>query len=85
MTSSTPGFVFDFDGTLHDSVYQHVIAWQRAFADIGLDVALWRVHRRVGMSGSLLATRVAAETGRQLTEADKDKVEDLHTRYYADS
>ena len=85
MTSSTSGFVFDFDGTLHDSVYQHVIAWQRAFADIGLDVALWRVHRRVGMSGSLLAARVAAETGHQLTEADKEKVEDLHTRYYADN
>jgi phosphoglycolate phosphatase-like HAD superfamily hydrolase len=83
--TSTPGFVFDFDGTLHDSVYQHVIAWQRAFVDIGLDVSLWRVHRRIGMSGSLVATRVAAETGHRLTDADTQKVEELHTRYYADS
>jgi beta-phosphoglucomutase-like phosphatase (HAD superfamily) len=28
--SSTPAFVFDLDGTLIDSVYQHVLAWREA-------------------------------------------------------
>ena len=82
--ASSPAFIFDFDGTLHDSVYQHVIAWQRAFADLGLDVALWRVHQRIGMSGSLLATRVATESGHRFTEADTEKAAELHTRYYAE-
>jgi HAD superfamily hydrolase (TIGR01509 family) len=82
MASSGPAFVFDLDGTLVDSVYQHVIAWQRAFADLGLDIPLWRVHKRIGMSGSLLAVRVAAESGAELSEPDREKVEELHTRYY---
>ena len=81
----TPGFVLDLDGTLLDSVYQHVIAWQRAFADAGLEVELWRVHRRVGMSGARVASRVAAETGHQLSESEQEKIEELHTRYYAEA
>lgn len=85
MATSQPSFVFDLDGTLLDSVYHHVIAWQRAFADIGLDVAMWRVHRRVGMSGSLLAARVARESGRQLRPSDEDRVTELHTQYYAEA
>ena len=85
MTTSTPAFVFDLDGTLLDSVYQHVRAWQRAYADIGIDVSLWRVHRRIGMSGSVLAKRVAEEAGRTLSEQEADKAAQLHTRYYEES
>ena len=85
MTSPSPAFIFDLDGTLQDSVYQHVVAWQRAFADLGVDVALWRVHRRIGMSGSLLANRVASESGHELGKADTEKAAELHTRYYTDS
>ena len=80
--SGTPAFLFDLDGTLLDSVYQHVIAWQRAFADAGLDPALWLVHRRIGMSGSLVAGRVAGESGRKLTDAEVNRVESLHGDYY---
>ena len=80
--TATPGFVFDLDGTLLDSVYQHVIAWQRAFADVGLDVELWRVHRRVGMSGARVAARAAAEAGHQVSPSEQEQVEKLHTHYY---
>ena len=53
--SPTPAFIFDLDGTLIDSVYQHVLAWREALEGIGLSLAVWRIHRRVGMSGGLLA------------------------------
>jgi beta-phosphoglucomutase-like phosphatase (HAD superfamily) len=45
--------IFDLDGTLVDSVYAHVLAWQLAFAEAGLPIDGWRLHRRMGMSGGL--------------------------------
>jgi beta-phosphoglucomutase-like phosphatase (HAD superfamily) len=45
--------IFDLDGTLVDTVYAHVFAWQRAFADADLPIDAWRIHRRIGMSGGL--------------------------------
>ena len=50
----TPAFLFDLDGTLIDSVYQHVLAWHEALEEMGLSLAVWRIHRRIGMSGGLL-------------------------------
>lgn len=80
-----PAFVLDLDGTLLDSVYQHVVAWQRAFAEVDVDLAVWRIHRRIGMSGGLLAHRVTRESGVELTKAQQEKAEELHGRYYADA
>jgi len=48
-------FLFDLDGTLVDSVYQHVLAWREALEQAGIELAVWRIHRRIGMSGGLLA------------------------------
>jgi HAD superfamily hydrolase (TIGR01509 family) len=84
MTSSQPAFVFDLDGTLLDGVYQHVIAWQRAYAEIDLDVPLWRVHRRIGMSGQLLAKRVAQESGRQLSDDEAAETAKRHSEHYSE-
>jgi len=47
-------FLFDLDGTLVDSVYQHVLSWHEALAASGFELAVWRIHRRIGMSGGLL-------------------------------
>jgi phosphoglycolate phosphatase-like HAD superfamily hydrolase len=49
-----PAFIFDLDGTLIDSVYAHVLAWQQALAESGIAVDGWRINRRIGMSGDLL-------------------------------
>src|SRR2546430_16766695 len=46
-----PAFLFDLDGTLVDSVYQHVLAWREALEQAGIELAVWRIHRRIGMSG----------------------------------
>ena len=57
-------FVFDLDGTLVDSVYQHVLAWQEALEVGGIELAVWRIHRRIGMSGGLFVGALLRETGR---------------------
>ena len=48
-----PSFLFDLDGTLVDSVYQHVLAWREALEHTGMELSVWRIHRRIGMSGGL--------------------------------
>ena len=63
MASQEPALLFDLDGTLVDSVYQHVIAWRAALEGEGLDLSTWRIHRRVGMSGGLLVNALGREIG----------------------
>jgi hypothetical protein len=60
-----PAFVFDLDGTLVDSVYQHVLAWREALEAAGIELAVWRIHRRIGMSGGLLVNALLRETGEE--------------------
>jgi HAD superfamily hydrolase (TIGR01509 family) len=76
-------FVFDLDGTLVDSVYQHVIAWQEALQEIDLGLSIWRIHRRIGMSGGLLARGLLRETGVELTPEQITRLQDSHHRHYA--
>ena len=56
-------FLFDLDGTLVDSVYDHVLAWHSALQSEGIEVSIWRIHRRIGMSGGLFTRALARETG----------------------
>jgi phosphoglycolate phosphatase-like HAD superfamily hydrolase len=65
-----PAFLFDLDGTLIDSVYQNVIAWRNALATVDVDLSVWRIHRRIGMSGGLFISALLRETGRTLTDAE---------------
>jgi beta-phosphoglucomutase-like phosphatase (HAD superfamily) len=39
--------LFDLDGTLIDSVYQHVLAWQEAPLAFGMGLSVWKIHRRI--------------------------------------
>lgn len=72
------GLIFDLDGTLVDTVYAHVFAWQRAFAESGLAIDGWRIHRRIGMSGGLFARAAARELGHAI---DVSAAEDLQRRH----
>ena len=74
----TRALIFDLDGTLIDTVYAHVLAWQRALAEASLPIEGWRIHRRVGMSGGLFTRAVARELGRPLSE---DEVEQMQRRH----
>jgi len=56
-------FIFDLDGTLVDSVYQHVLAWHEALDREGIALSVWRIHRKIGMSGGLFTNMLLRETG----------------------
>ncbi|HEY3734823.1 MAG TPA: HAD family hydrolase [Streptosporangiaceae bacterium] len=77
-----PAFLFDLDGTLIDSVYQHVIAWRAALASVGIDLSVWRVHRRIGMSGGLFVSALLRETGRSLTAGEIAALQATHAEQY---
>jgi HAD superfamily hydrolase (TIGR01509 family) len=71
MDRNQPAFLFDLDGTLIDSVYQHVIAWREALEAVGINLPVWKIHRRIGMSGGLFVTALARELE---TELDRDVI-----------
>jgi HAD superfamily hydrolase (TIGR01549 family) len=77
-----PAFLFDLDGTLVDSVYQHVLAWREALEAADIELAVWRIHRRIGMSGGLLVNALLRETGRQVTTREITNIQRLHTEAY---
>ena len=56
-----PAFLFDLDGTLIDSVYQHVIAWRESLMEVGINLSVWKIHRRIGMSGGLFVSALVRE------------------------
>jgi HAD superfamily hydrolase (TIGR01509 family) len=76
--------IFDLDGTLVDTVYAHVFAWQRALAEEGMPVDGWRIHRRIGMSGGLFTRAVAREVGRDLSAAEMEAIQERHGRIFRD-
>jgi len=75
------GAIVDIDGTLIDTNYHHTVAWGRAFADHGVDVALWRIHRHNGMGGDQL---VAAVAGDDVEERLGDAIRESESRRYAE-
>jgi HAD superfamily hydrolase (TIGR01509 family) len=77
-----PAFLFDLDGTLIDSVYQHVIAWRTALMAIGIDLSVWRIHRRIGMSGGLFVHALLRETGRCLSQDEISQLLAAHAAEY---
>jgi HAD superfamily hydrolase (TIGR01509 family) len=81
--TGTPAFLFDLDGTLIDSVYQHVLAWREALERGGRKLSVWRIHRRIGMSGGLFVNALLRETGRPVTPEDAVRLQRLHALAYA--
>ncbi len=75
-------FVFDLDGTLVDSVYQHVLAWQEALQSEGVQLAVWRIHRKIGMSGGLLTNILLRETGVELSAERIERLQHRHAEAY---
>ena len=73
-----PALLFDLDGTLVDSVYQHVLAWQEVLQEVGIELSVWRIHRRIGMSGGLFINALLRETGRDINSREADQLRCLH-------
>ena len=81
-TDNKLSFLLDLDGTLVDSVYRHVLAWQEAFRNVDLNLSGWRIHRRIGMSGSLLVRALLRAGGREAKEEEVQHLEQLHGEAY---
>jgi len=70
--------LFDLDGTLVDSVYQHVLAWHEVLGRAGMELSVWKIHRRIGMSGGLFVNALLRETGLQLSAEDARRLRSQH-------
>lgn len=81
-TSPRSALLFDLDGTLVDNVYQHVLAWREAFEQAGIELAVWRIHRQIGMSGGLFVNALARETGRQVSAEEVKRIQRVHGEAY---
>jgi HAD superfamily hydrolase (TIGR01509 family) len=79
---SSVAFLFDLDGTLVDSVYQHVLAWREALDADGIPLSVWRIHRRIGMSGGLFTNMLLRETGLQMEPDRIERLQALHAAAY---
>ncbi|MEO8858603.1 MAG: HAD family hydrolase [Burkholderiaceae bacterium] len=75
-------FLFDLDGTLIDSVYQHVLAWKEALDREGVELSVWRIHRRIGMSGGLFTHMLLRETGLEITEDRLERLRHWHAEAF---
>lgn len=75
-------FIFDLDGTLTDSVYQNVAAWKQALDAEDIPLAMWRIHRKIGMSGGLMLKSLSRETGLNISERQAKRLSDLHAQAY---
>jgi HAD superfamily hydrolase (TIGR01509 family) len=77
-----PAFLFDLDGTLIDSVYQHVLAWREALQQKGVNLSVWKIHRRIGMSGGLFVTALVRELETGLDPETLAELPGLHAEAY---
>jgi HAD superfamily hydrolase (TIGR01509 family) len=82
IATRSPAFLFDLDGTLVDSVYQHVLAWRQALEEAGIELSVWRIHRRIGMSGGLFVNALLRETGYKVSAEEAVRLQDFHAQAY---
>ena len=75
-------FLFDLDGTLVDSVYQHVLAWKEALDREGIELAVWRIHRKIGMSGGLFTNQLLRETDLEISAERIERLRNQHAQAY---
>lgn len=82
MPRSNTAFLFDLDGTLIDSVYQHVLAWKESLDKEGVVLPVWSIHRKIGMSGGLFTNILLRETGLDITEERIQRLQQWHAEAF---
>ena len=80
--SQNRAFLFDLDGTLVDSVYQHVLAWHEVLDHVGIELSVWRIHRKIGMSGGLFTNALLRETGLEISPELVDRLQSMHAEAF---
>jgi HAD superfamily hydrolase (TIGR01549 family) len=82
MQSRPISFLFDLDGTLVDSVYDHVLSWHEALEEEGIELSVWRIHRKIGMSGGLFTNMLLRETGLEICQERVERLRARHAEVY---
>ena len=80
-----PAVLFDLDGTLIDSVYDHVSTWWETLREARVGVPKWKIHRRVGMSGKSFVKELLRELSVDESRLDLDQLEQAHDSRFAKS
>ena len=70
--------LFDLDGTLVDSVYEHVSTWHAALEKVGIELPGYWIHRRIGMNGPMISRAALREVGRPMDESLVEQMVKLH-------
>lgn len=73
-----PAVLFDLDGTLIDSVYEHVAAWASALKSAGIVLPTWKIHRHIGMSSNSFIKLLLREVSSKRRHPNIDRLEDKH-------
>jgi HAD superfamily hydrolase (TIGR01509 family) len=79
---SIPPLLFDLDGTLVDSVYEHVMAWREALEDAEIRLPNWKIHRRIGMSGRLFLPTLLRELGKKTDKSEIQSIEKVRSSIF---
>jgi HAD superfamily hydrolase (TIGR01549 family) len=77
-THDFPAVLFDLDGTLIDSVYEHIRAWREALSDAGIALSGWKIHQRVGMSGKSFLRELLREIDVKASPSRLEALEKAH-------
>ena len=79
---SIPPLLLDLDGTLVDSVYEHVMAWREALEESEIRLPNWKIHRRIGMSGKLFLPTLLRELGQKVSKAEIQSIEKIRASLF---
>ena len=83
--ATRPAMIFDLDGTLVDSVYEHVYAWRHAFFEAGIEIPAFEIHKRIGMTGPLMLDALSQAFDFPMDERRREALETSHSRYYRET
>ena len=81
--NSAPPLLLDLDGTLTDSVYEHVLTWREALEDAEIRLPNWKIHRRIGMSGRQFLPALLRELGRKIDPDEVKSIEKVRGALFA--
>lgn len=77
-----PALIFDLDGTLIDSVYQHILAWSQALNQKRIELPNWTIHRRIGMSDDIIVHAFTRDAGIKLNPREIEQLKKAHGKAY---
>jgi HAD superfamily hydrolase (TIGR01549 family) len=82
MPAGQVSFLFDLDGTVVDSVYEHVLAWHEALEVESIELSFWRIHRKIGMSDEMFTNMLLRELGLAIEPHRIERLRELHAEAF---